>query len=162
MINNQSVLIPYNEKWRMAYLKEYKTLESVLGSYVLDIQHIGSTAIPGLEAKPVIDIAIGVRTLKDVKFFKNHLVKVGYTFSEEPNDKIIFLKKDDEKSHCLHVHVYNSHGWCSQIKFRDKLRKDEALKAAYLATKRELAKLYGEDDTMYTRLKSEFIEKLLT
>lgn len=158
----KQITTSYNEKWRVAYLKEYKTLEKILGSYVLDIQHIGSTSIPGLDTKPVIDIAVGVRTLKDVKFFREQLKRAGYDQLEAFNDQMIFSKQNTVETYCLHIHVYNSHSWCSQIKFRDKLRSNDALRNAYMTTKKELAKLYGEDNKTYAKLKSEFIEKLLT
>jgi GrpB-like predicted nucleotidyltransferase (UPF0157 family) len=70
-------LVPYTYKWKEEYEKEEKLLYSVMGKYILDIQHVGSTSIEGLDAKPIIDIAVAVESLDKVECFKDLLENIG-------------------------------------------------------------------------------------
>src|SRR4030042_2890085 len=80
-------LLSYNSAWKRLYKEEEELLNSAIGKYVLDIQHVGSTSIPGAKAKPIIDIAIGVRKLKDGEKCIKPLEKLGYEYGHDAGIK---------------------------------------------------------------------------
>lgn len=87
-------LMPHNKVWFSIFEKEKKHLKKKLGNLAIDIQHIGSTSIPGIPAKPIIDIAVGVRSLKDVKKFPKSLKSLGYKLRKKGSTphNILFVK----------------------------------------------------------------------
>lgn len=75
-------LVEYNPKWKQGFSREAEKIRDVLGQDCVDVQHVGSTAIPGILAKPIIDIAVVVPTLEKVKFYQEKLGKIGYDLKE--------------------------------------------------------------------------------
>ena len=85
-------LVPYSSEWESLFAEEERLLRSSIGAYVVDIQHVGSTAIPGLEAKPIIDIAVALRRLEDVEKCVELMERLGYEYDEEHPDRHFFVK----------------------------------------------------------------------
>lgn len=101
-------VVPYNLKWQEIYQEEEKLLYHLLGKWALDIQHVGSTAIEGVDSKPIIDIAVGVKSLKDVDEFRSLLEANGYDFRGNAGveGRIFFAKgREDLRTHYLHIEI---------------------------------------------------------
>ncbi len=157
-------LLSYNKKWKELYEKEEKLLRSVLGSYIKDIQHVGSTSMPEAEAKPIIDIAVGVESLKIGEKCIKLLEKLGYEYKHDTNIKERhFFTKGSEKNrtHYLSVEKINGKTWKNHVLFRDYLRKHKEALREYNELKKRLAKKYKNNRDAYTLEKGSFIQKIL-
>ncbi|MDD9781537.1 GrpB family protein [Priestia megaterium] len=156
-------LEPYNYKWIMLFDKERELLYFHLKDLIIEIEHVGSTSIEGLSAKPIIDIAIGVSSLDKIIRIKEKVKGIGYV--EIPvniDGKHVFVKdKENKITHFLHVMVYNQHLWRDQICFRDSLRSSPDSKLEYVKLKQELAKKYPNDVISYTNEKKKFVDSIL-
>lgn len=158
-------LLPYNKKWGTLFEKERKNLERKLGNLILDIQHIGSTSIPGISAKPIIDIFMGVRLMKDAKKLVKPLKELGYELRREfggHNIQILFVKGPESKrTHHLHVVKYNGVLWRNSLLFRDYLCEHPARAKQYAGLKNKLAEKYASDRGAYTKRKAKFIAETI-
>lgn len=155
--------MPHNKAWFSIFEKEKKILKKKLGNLAIDIQHIGSTSIPGMPAKPIIDIAVGVRSLKDVKKFPKFLKSFGYKLIKEGGTSYrIFFSKGAEikRTHHLHVMKYNGRVWIRNILIRDYLRDHKAGAKEYTNLKKSLAKRFAKDRPSYTANKFNFLNKI--
>lgn len=155
-------LSPYDPAWPKTFEEQAKTIAGALGSTALRIEHIGSTAVPGLTAKPIIDILVVVPDSADESMYLPQLEAVGYVLRvREPgwNEHRMFRTPARD----VHVHIYSS--GCSEIertlKFRDCLRGDATQSNRYARTKRELAARQWPDMDTYASAKSEVIEEIL-
>lgn len=156
-------LSPYNKKWQTAFEKERQVLKKAAGKILIDIQHIGSTAIPGIHAKPIIDMSAGVRNLKDAKRLVKLFSKMGYNFYKTFQKQILFAKGPDKKrTHYLHVMKYNGTKWKNDLLFRHYLLRHPTRAKTYDTLKKKLARLYPNDREKYTAGKKLFIENTLT
>ena len=160
------VLGEHEESWIKQAEETISLLKRILGEAAVDIQHAGSTAVPGLMAKPIIDIIIGVRALDDLDPFLEEMDKAGVR--EAGQDLVgqrLFVMGDFEKntrSHHIHAVIWNAAPWKNYILFRDYLRAFDEKRAEYEAEKRRLAALYPNDRNAYTGAKAAMIERLLT
>lgn len=155
-------LVPHDERWHAAFKRERKKLSASIGNVTIDIQHVGSTAIKGIPAKPIIDISVGVNKLSDAKKVIRALSKEGYHFYDTHRDRIFFAKGPEKRrTHHLHILRHNGAKWKSDISFRDYLLAHPARASAYANLKMKLAKLYPEDRAKYTAGKDSFIKATL-
>ena len=155
-------LVPYTPEWKRLFEEEKKLLLSSIGNYVIDIQHVGSTAIPGLEAKPIIDIAVAVRSSEDVEKCIQPLEHLGYEYKREDPGRFLFVKGDPMKrTHYVHMVEWNSEFWKNYLLFRDYLHKHKEMANEYAKIKRELAREFEANRGEYTKGKVSFIEKIL-
>jgi len=156
-------LEPYNDKWSKLFDEERELLSSQLKELIMAIEHVGSTSIEGLFAKPIIDIAIGVSSLDKVIKIREKVKGIGYL--EVPvsiDGKHVFAKNKENKiTHFLHIMIYNQDLWRDQISFRDHLRSFPDAKMEYVKLKEELAKKYPNDVVSYTNEKKKFIDNTL-
>jgi len=134
---------------------------------VLDVQHIGSTAVPGLAAKPVIDVLIGVSSLDDVAACIPILVARGWEFPEDFNRGLVgrrfFLRRngEDVRTHHAHFVVHRGPLWNEYVEFRDKLRARDDLRDRYERLKRGLAAQFHDQRERYTASKTDFVKEVL-
>jgi len=156
-------LEPYNDKWSKLFDEERELLSSRLKELIIAIEHVGSTSIEGLFAKPIIDIAIGVSSLDVIIELKEKVKALGYV--EVPvslDGKHVFARYKEKKiTHFLHVMIYNQNLWIDQISFRDYLRSDLDAKIEYIKLKEKLANKYPNDVVSYTNEKKEFVNSIL-
>jgi len=156
-------LEPYNDKWSKLFDEERELLSSQLKELIMAIEHVGSTSIEGLFAKPIIDIAIGVSSLDKVIKIREKVKGIGYF--EVPvsiDGKHVFAKYKEKKiTHFLHVMIYNHNLWIDQIFFRDYLRSFPDAKMEYVKLKEELANKYPNDVVSYTNEKKKFVDNIL-
>lgn len=158
-------IVPYQSAWTAAFEKEKEQLLGALGGTVSDIQHIGSTSVPGLAAKPIIDMLAAVDNLSVYKRLIEPLAALGYEFMPERvfTDRVFFPKGPrDNRTHHLSLVVRDSDQWKKTVAFRDYLRNNTPARNKYQALKSELAAKYPNDRASYTKAKEQLIEQLLT
>lgn len=161
-----SILIePYSEEWPRRFAEERALLEGALHPWLAGpIEHVGSTAVPGLAAKPVIDIMAGVHSLEASRPALAALEPLGYLHAPYRAEVMHWLCKPgaEVRTHHLHLVPVGSSRWNDAIAFRDRLRSDRALADAYAALKRDLARKHPNDREAYTEAKRPFIEMVLS
>jgi GrpB-like predicted nucleotidyltransferase (UPF0157 family) len=156
---------PYSEKWPRLFELEAESLSDVLRSWLVGaIEHIGSTAVPGLSAKPVIDIMAPVSTLAQAEPAINTLSAFGYCYFPYKADVMHWFCKPSpaHRTHHLHLVPAGSTLWVQRIAFRDYLRENATLATEYQALKRRLAHDHFQDREAYTEGKSPFIQSVLS
>lgn len=154
----------YNSDWKKEFENEKNNLKEIFQKIAIDIQHIGSTSIENISAKPIIDIAVGVKKLSDFEEVKNCFINnKEYSLREENTAGEILIRKGPEESitHLIHVMECDSDRYKNTIIFRDYLRNNLEDKIEYEKLKEALAKKYKDDRKMYTASKHEFIQKIL-
>lgn len=157
-------LAPPDPSWPARFEEEREALEASIGKWVGGgIHHVGSTAVPGLEAKPIIDILAGVRDLESARACFKPLAQLGYLYAPYlPEEMHWFCKPDPaHRTHHLHLVPAGSRRFREELSFRDRLRADPKLAAEYAILKRDLAERYREDRETYTEAKGEFIRAVL-
>lgn len=155
-------LAEYDPAWPAHFDAERERLLERFPAALIDVQHIGSTAIPGMPAKPNIDVMAGVASMAMADALFEPILDHGYVTSVEFNagltDRRWFMRHaNGRRTHHLHVVAYDGKLWRKRLAFRDALRTDAALAERYAALKRELALHHGTDREAYTRAKGEFI-----
>jgi GrpB-like predicted nucleotidyltransferase (UPF0157 family) len=156
----------YDAQWPQQYEAERKRLMEVIGRRVIAIEHVGSTAVPGLAAKPIIDIMVAVRQLGDARVCVAPLESIGYQYvpvtENEIPDRLFFHRFVNRvRTHHVHITPLNSPFWDSHLLFRGTLRANPLIARDYEALKRRLAVEYGDDRLGYTYAKTDFIEGVL-
>lgn len=157
-------LADYDPRWAQLFLKEREVLERVLSSWLAGpIEHIGSTAVPGLAAKPVIDIMAAVETLEGSKGAIVALQGLDYVhFPYRPEVMHWFCKPHPSfRTHHLHLVPCPSALWTERIAFRDRLRSDPEVAADYSMLKQRLAGAFAHDREAYTDGKTEFVSRVV-
>lgn len=163
-MSDEVVITAYNSEWPSAFLKEVLRMTEVLDmDSIVDIQHFGSTSIPGLAAKPVIDIMVGFRQMEAAYRSLPVWAPLGYNYEEEisvPGGRL-FLRKHPWTHH-LHLVEYGSEHWCKPILFRDYLRLHPEERAAYEELKRRNAERFKTERSLYTAAKSNYVTSVLS
>ena len=150
----------YNPKWKELFEKESELILSVSTNLLEEVQHIGSTAIPGIIAKPIIDILAGINSLANIEKLVEKLEPIGYVYRGEQGipDRHLFVKGGkDFRTHHLHVVEKEHQEWSKHILFRNYLLKHPEEVKAYSKLKQELLQKYEFDRGMYTDSKSDYI-----
>ena len=159
-------LVEYQDTWPSAFLRVAKQLHSALATHGANVEHIGSTAVPGLCSKPVIDILLGVTSLAEAEASIPALVAAGFVYRPEYESQISERRYFVRPSGALpriHLHAVVVGGplWQQHLCFRDQLRQDVQLLQSYAALKKRLAVLYAADKAAYTEAKAPFIRQVL-
>lgn len=162
-------IVDYNPLWVKLAEEEISILKKLLADHdwVTDIQHIGSTAIPGLAAKPIIDIYLGARSIEEAEKAIGLLEKIGYVFwYDNPNKEKMFFVKGmppfgTGRTHHVHIVKYDSDYWQARILFRDYMRNHPNEIQDYANLKYELMQKHRNDREAYTDAKSEYIAAIL-
>lgn len=157
---------PHDTRWAGRFVEERDRLLDLLPGHFNAIEHIGSTAVPGLAAKPVIDILAGVGTIDAADALLDALCSNGYDTSVGynatlPDRRWLMRQASGRRTHHLHLVVFGGETWVGWLQFRDLLRADPALAARYQQLKLELAGQHRHDREAYTRAKSAFIGEAL-
>lgn len=158
-------LVPYQSEWTDLFDQEAMLLQVVLGETALQIEHIGSTSIPGMAAKSIIDIMVAVPSLIRSSELIFGLDSIGYTY--KPFDIIperMFFAKEIQpeiRTHHLNLTQKGSEYWKNQLMFRDYLRKNDQLASEYIQIKKSFADYYARTKHIDVEWKSEFVAKVL-
>jgi GrpB-like predicted nucleotidyltransferase (UPF0157 family) len=148
--------------WKLLYREEEARLKAALGPVILGLEHYGSTSVPGIKAKPILDILVGIQHLQDSVLLAAPLAGLGYEdagMDMVPGHHI--FGKGAERTHLLHVVEYQSAIWMEALRFRDALRTDAALARDYEALKIRLSEQYAGSRAEYTAAKASFIQSVL-
>ena len=159
-------IVDYDPEWPAMYDTEKELILSTVGELVVGIEHVGSTSVPGLGAKPIIDIMAAVLRLEDTVHIIGPLRSIGYTYVPQYEEFIperrYFLKRAEEPaSHHLHVVEPTTAFWEDHLLFRDYLRASPKEAKDYDLFKRELASEITQDRVAFTNGKTPFIEPAL-
>lgn len=162
---NTVVLKEYNPEYKVLFEKEKELLMEILGGEVVDIQHIGSTSIPSILSKPILDIVVAVKDFKKISEIEEKLVKNKYISKgiiDGPMDKYQFLKGNSIKRFChIYVTELNSESWYRFVLFRDYMNSNIEEAREYEKLKEKLARLYPEDRRNYTKHKDKYITSII-
>jgi GrpB-like predicted nucleotidyltransferase (UPF0157 family) len=154
-------IVEYDPEWPRRFAQEREALREVLAPWLAGpIEHIGSTAIPGLAAKPVIDIMAGVAGLEESRPAIEAVATLGYCyFPYQAERRHWFCKPSDAfRTHHLHLVPLQSAHWTRPIAFRDYLRAHPSVGAEYESLKRTFAREFRSDREAYTAAKAPFID----
>jgi GrpB-like predicted nucleotidyltransferase (UPF0157 family) len=160
-------LVSYKKEWVNEFEKEKKNLERILGDTIISIEHCGSTAIPGLKAKPIIDVLVGVKTVKkEGEYCNAKLDRVKGYYSRNKyfpkKDRFVVAKGNAKvRTHYIHIVRYKGGIWNKLLRFRDYLKKDKKAMTQYLVLKEKLSLAHPDERRLYTKKKSDFIKKVL-
>jgi len=162
------LIVNHNPDWKNIYKLEKQNIIRALGpDNILRIEHIGSTAIPGLCAKPTIDILLEIPRLTDLEYIKEKLKNIDYQYipkPENPAPHMMFARGYSTKGitgQTYHIHIRYSGEW-DEIKIRDFLIKNPEFAAKYGDLKRQLAVKFRNDREKYTEGKTDFINRVIT
>lgn len=156
----------YTQEWVVIAKETMHKLKNILGNIVVDIQHVGSTSIVGIMAKPIIDIEVGVNSIKDVMGLIPILQDNGFYYRPRTSNEnhILFACRDlhnEKDTHYIHVVIYGKTEWTNNLKFRDILNENVDIRKEYENLKLQLSIEYPVDRTAYTNMKSEFIKRII-
>ena len=165
MVGASVVLAEYDPRWPERYRYERDRIMHALGKLVVAIEHIGSTAVPGLGAKPIIDIMVAVRSLSnDLPACIEPLRRLGYEQVDRADftDSCFFCHGAwGPSTRHLHLTQYGSAFWNEKLLFRDYLRLHADTAAEYYSLKRSLAAQYAANRTAYTDAKTSYIRAVV-
>ena len=156
-------LVPHNPLWLVYFDEESRRLYATLGAYIREVRHIGSTAIPGIYAKPILDIMVGLVSIDNVHSCEPLLAELGYRYEGEQaiSGWHFFRKKTgDLTTHHLHLVEWNGAYWLDHILFQEYLLRHPEVAEAYERLKLTLGKRHADDREAYTRDKTDFINKV--
>lgn len=156
-------VVPYDPNWPRQYEQEAEKLKGALGPHCVRIYHIGSTAVLGMKAKPVIDILVVVRDIFAVDALEKEFCDLGYTPKGENGIPFrrYFEKGDSRRTHHVHVFEEGSPEIDMHLKFVDCLRSEPETRQEYESLKERLAKKFPHDRVRYVEGKEDFIQKIL-
>jgi len=157
-------LVDYQPGWSEAFAIEKAQLARVLGGSALAIEHVGSTSVPGLAAKPILDVAIAVHSVADSLPWTDLLRGLGYTsFGDREGWGEHFFAKGPDENRTVYLHVVpaGSARWSDYLAFRDTLRARPELREEYQALKRQLLARHGDNRTAYTEGKSALVRRVI-
>ncbi len=156
------VVVDYDPQWPCMFKAEADRIRDVFGKEIMAIHHIGSTAVPGLKAKPIIDIMPLVRDIEAVDKFSDKMIALRY----EPRGEFgipgrrYFQKGGDNRTHHVHIFQFDSSDVERHLAFRDYLRQHADDAKRYGELKESFAKRFPDDIEAYCDGKNEFIKKL--
>ena len=157
-------VVTYDPAWPFKFDEERAVLEGLLAQWIVaDIEHVGSTAVPGLAAKPVIDIMVPVGSLETSRGSIEAASHAGYIYWPYKADVMHWFCKPSaaRRTHHLHIVPFESSLWFDRLRFRDALRSDSELAERYAVLKLQLARRYRHDREAYTEGKTDFVNAVL-
>ena len=162
LINNQVYLENNHKLWKTMFSDEKEKLIKIFDKDSFEIEHVGSTAIDKLSAKPIVDIAIGIPSFDIFQKYLNELSKIYLVKENYDKDEILLVKEKGNKTlFLIHVIQVNSNRYKNMITFRDILKSNPDILKKYELLKIDLANKYSNDREMYTKSKNDFINEVL-
>lgn len=155
-------LIDSQPEWAALFAEEATRIGAALGARVAAIEHYGSTSIPGIKAKPVIDLLIGMPRLDDALGCQAEMEALGYDFAPYagvPGHHV--FGKERARTHLAHFVEHGGEAWTNCLAFRDRLRADPERARAYERLKLELAAKFPEDRASYSAAKTVFVAETI-
>lgn len=155
-------LVAWTEDWPKEFLSEKERIQNEIGKFIVDIHHIGSTAVKGLSAKPIIDIAVEIKDFNDGKHCVIPLESLGYSYK---GINILpdrhYFNKGEPRTHQIHMYQTGSVFLVEQLKFRDYLRNNDNARMEYQELKIQLSKANKHNKHKYADEKTDFVNAVL-
>lgn len=159
---NRVILLPYNEKWVDEYSKVKELFLAVFTDEIVSIEHVGSTSIPGIMAKPMLDVAVVFKDITEQVFHKMKESNYIY-YGEVASGKYLFILRGENEISLQHIHCYKANDrtlFYEQVQFRDFLRTYPKYAKEYEQLKISLSKMYFDDRKKYMAGKQAFFDKI--
>ena len=152
----------YSPAWTVSYAKEEDLIKELLGDSITAIAHVGSTSIPGIRSKPIIDIILVLDSAIDLQRAAELLASVGFMKGEFVRDEGVFLLKGNHDFHTHYLHLVSAHhSWQKYIFFRDYMLEHPDDAKEYERLKIGLEDLYSKERPLYTAAKKDFIQGIM-
>lgn len=166
MAKRKIAIEKYTALWKIAYENEYRVLIKSIKESTIKIEHIGSTSVEGLDAKPIIDIMIGLENFDTASNHITSLENLGYEYISEHEERMpyrkFFIKESNgERTHHVYLVGFETDFWNDHLNFRNHLRANEKDRQEYLKFKIALAKKKWKSGSEYENAKSKFIQKII-
>ena len=155
-------VVSYNSNWKGMYKEESEKIKNILSDIIIDIHHIGSTAIPGIKAKPVIDMLVEVKDIEAVDQYNNKMEEFGYEVMGEYGipKRRFFRKGGNKRTHHIHIFQTGNEEIERHINFKEYLIAHPDKGREYSKLKVELKNKYSYDIESYTQGKNDFIKEI--
>ena len=158
-------VVGHDPTWMMLAVEACQAVRSACGELVVDLQHVGSTAVPDLLAKPILDIAAAVVTFDAMPRIIRRLTGIGYLYRGDYGAEggHLFVAESSPDVRTIHLHIveYSGSQWRNHLLFRDLLRHNLMLRKRYAELRRDLVNICHDDRRSYTVAKAEFIHEVL-
>lgn len=158
-------VVDHKPVWAALGAEACRQVKQAGGDLIADVQHIGSTAVPDLPAKPILDLAAAVFTIESMPGLVKKLMPYGYLYRGDGgiSGGRLFIRESEPNVRTIHLHVIalDDIQWTNYIRFRDLLRQDPVLRKQYAKLKQELGKKFPDDRNAYTDSKDAFIQGVL-
>ena len=158
-------LCPHDRKWLETFQTERERLRGALGSRLLKIEHVGSTSVPGLLAKPVVDIAVTVSSVTEADFCIQPLQALGYEYrglhGDDERRRYYVLEREGRRVAQIHLWILPATGWEQMLRFREILLVNATVREEYAREKLRIAEMVDWDKATYSLVKGPFIESIL-
>ncbi|WP_411333350.1 GrpB family protein [Metabacillus indicus] len=155
-------LVPWTNEWKKEFEIEKQRIQELIGPYIHRVHHIGSTAIEGLSAKPIIDIAVEIHDFSDGEKCAPALKKIGYAYrGTNVLPERHYFNKGEPRTHQIHMYETHNRYLAEQLRFRDYLRENEQKRKEYEQLKLALANSNSNDKHKYADEKTEFVKAIL-
>ncbi|KKX28323.1 GrpB family protein [Rhizobium sp. LC145] len=162
--HNANLLVDYDPDWPTEFSVERERIALALGAFAKGIEHYGSTSVPGMRAKPILDIIVGLEPLKDWQACHDPLLALGYDYAAHagvPGHYIFGRGRDKtERTHLVHLVEFKGYSWVSNLALRDALRRDPQLRRDYTSIKEKAVSDAPDNRARYNELKSGFIDRV--
>jgi GrpB-like predicted nucleotidyltransferase (UPF0157 family) len=148
--------------WATAYEHERARIAAALGEHIIGIEHVGSTSIPDVPAKPILDILVGIQDFDEAWVCVAPMIDIGFTYRGEcgiPRRR--YFVKGDPRTHHVHIVEVQSDNWKVTLRFRDLLRTNSYLASEYACEKERLARVHVDDREGYQHEKGKVVESIL-
>ena len=159
-------VVDYDPGWASRYEAEADAVRRAVGDLIVDVQHVGSTAVQDLCAKPIVDIAVAVNTFNVMGTLVGCLTSIGYIDRADGgrDGGYLLVRDSNPEVRTVHLHVVEQSDtqWTNYIAFRDILRRDSSIREQYSELKRQLAIRFPNDRKSYTDNKNVFIQEVLS
>jgi len=158
-------VVEHDPQWSALAADVCREALRVCGDLLVDLQHVGSTSVPDLPAKPILDIVAGAASLDVIQEFVQRLTGIGYIYRGDGGDEggHLFVMESSPDVRTIHLHVVEHDGtqWSNYLRFRELLRQDPGIRNRYAELKRELERKFRDDRKCYTAFKNDFIRGIL-
>ena len=157
-------LVEHSAEWSRQFVQLHRELVELLGDLADGVEHVGSTAVPGLVAKPMVDVAVGLHDLDDVAAAGDRLTGAGFDFRGDFGEDggVIYAQGPaDGRTAMLHLVEFGGFQWKRYLRFRDALRADPEMRRRYDELKRELAARHPDDRLAYLAGKARLIRGIV-
>jgi len=153
------IVVPYDDKWPEMFEAESLLIKTLLGGVAKDIHHIGSTSVPGLSAKPIIDILLEVSDINELDRYNSAMAHAGYVIRGENgiSGRRYFIKGGDQRSHQVHAFASGDIQVLRHLVFRDYLRENTHIAEMYAELKHSAVRLSRNNAHRYSAHKANFI-----